>query len=104
MQRDLAPFGRHRVAPEILYLIEVDGGIIAAGDKPEPGRRQPPERREHGIGCDDAIALSEDERDAGVEQLLLRDKNFERRPLTGLGFFSYAVKRTLGRGDLRLRC
>ena len=51
---------------------------------PSRRRRQASDRREHGVGGDDAVTLREDQADARVEQLLLRIENVERRSFAAL--------------------
>ena len=66
-------------------------------------RRQPADRIQHRIGRHHAIMLRGDQRDARVDQRLLRVEHVERGALAGLGFFAHAVERDLGGRDLRLR-
>ena len=69
----------------------------------EPLHRQPADRRQQGIGRDDPIMLRRDQRDAGVDQFLLRVEHVERRALADARLFAHAVERDFGGVDLRGR-
>ena len=57
---------------------------------------------QHVVRRDDAIALRGDERDAGVQQRLLRGQHVEGGALADLGFLADAVERDFRRGHGRL--
>jgi len=95
--------------PAIANLLVVHARIIGGGLQIEHLRRQSSDRAQDRIRGDHAVMLRGDQRNAGIDQGLLRVEHVERGSLSGLGFFTHAVQRDFGslhlglrRGNLRL--
>ncbi len=99
----LASVRRAHAGPAVADLMVVNARILNRGRKAEDLRRQTADGGQNLIGRDHAVVLCGHQRDARVDQRLLRVEHVEGGTLTSLGFFAHAVQRDLGRGDLRLR-
>ena len=100
---------RANADPAVAHLMIVHARIVDRRGQVHHLRRQASHRVQDRIGRNHAIVLRGDERDARVDQRLLRIQDVERRPLSGLGFLAHAVQRDfrrlhlcLGGRDLRL--
>jgi len=88
--------------PAVAHLMVVHAGIVDGGRQTKHLRREPSNRRQHRIGCHDSIVLGRHQRNARIDQRLLRVEDVERGSLTCLGLFPNAVQRDFGCRDLRL--
>lgn len=64
--RDLPSVRGAKADPLVLDLIEMDGGIVLNGSEIEVLGGQPADRRHHGIGGNDPVALGGHQTDPGV--------------------------------------
>src|SRR5207247_5233027 len=86
--------------PAVADLLVVNHRIVDLRGQAQRLRRQGSGRGQDRVGGNHPVTLRGDQRDAGINQVLLRIEHVEGGALPDTGFLAHAVEGDLGRVDL----